>query len=109
MDELEFSEAASNLSDLVSEYQQYQEAEADVDDDEYSEDDFIDEKEDTDQLVWFYRILYPPFLFKLYLCKLEWNSNLDPFFKFPHYWSSSVINFAFKLVIPTNIFGFASH
>ena len=52
MDELEFSEAASNLSDLVSEYQQYQEAEADVDDDdEYSEDDFIDEKEDTDQLV----------------------------------------------------------
>ena len=48
MDELEFSEAASNLSDLVSEYQQYQEAEADVD--EYSEDDFSDE-EQTDQLV----------------------------------------------------------
>ena len=53
MDELEFSEAASNLSDLVSEYQQYQEAEADVDDDEYSEDEFINDQEDTDQLVWF--------------------------------------------------------
>ena len=50
MDELEFSEAASNLSDLVSEYQQYQEAEADVD--EYSEDDFSDDQEQTDQLVW---------------------------------------------------------
>lgn len=49
MDELEFSEAASNLSDLVSEYQQYQEAEADVD--EYSEDDFSDDQEQTDQLV----------------------------------------------------------
>ena len=34
MDELEFSEAASNLHDLVSEYQQYQEAEVD----EYSDD-----------------------------------------------------------------------
>ena len=51
MDELEFSEAASNLSDLVSEYQQYQEAEADFDDDEYSEDEFINDQEDTGQLV----------------------------------------------------------
>ena len=34
MDELEFSEAASNLQDLVSEYQQYQEAEVE----EYSDD-----------------------------------------------------------------------
>ena len=34
MDELEFSEAASNLHDLVSEYQQYQEAEVE----EYSDD-----------------------------------------------------------------------
>ena len=35
MDELEFSEAASNLSDLVSEYQQYQEAEVDEFTDEF--------------------------------------------------------------------------
>ena len=33
MDELEFSEAESNMSDLISEYQQYQEAEV-VDEDE---------------------------------------------------------------------------
>ena len=42
MDELEFSEAASNMTDLVSEYQQYQDAEADMDDDfseDYEEDD----------------------------------------------------------------------
>ena len=69
MDELEFSEAASNLSDLVSEYQQYQEAEADVD--EYSEDDFSDDQEQTDQLVWlsfFFEILISCFLFILYVC-----------------------------------------
>ena len=32
MDEMEFTEAESNMNDLVSEYQQYQEATADVDD-----------------------------------------------------------------------------
>ena len=42
MDELEFSEAASNLSDLVSEYQQYQEAS--VDDEEY----FDEQEEEQD-------------------------------------------------------------
>ncbi|XP_071581871.1 tubulin beta-1 chain-like [Temnothorax nylanderi] len=31
MDEMEFSEAESNINDLVSEYQQYQEATADED------------------------------------------------------------------------------
>nr|CAI5845922.1 unnamed protein product [Callosobruchus analis] len=31
MDEMEFTEAESNMNDLVSEYQQYQEATADVD------------------------------------------------------------------------------
>lgn len=31
MDEMEFSEAESNLQDLVSEYMQYQEASADED------------------------------------------------------------------------------
>ena len=36
MDELEFSEAANNMGDLISEYQQYQEAGVDEDsEDEY--------------------------------------------------------------------------
>ena len=43
MDELEFSEAASNLHDLVSEYQQYQDATADMD-----EGDFEDEGPEDD-------------------------------------------------------------
>ncbi|KAK8377830.1 hypothetical protein O3P69_014050 [Scylla paramamosain] len=37
MDEMEFTEAESNMNDLVSEYQQYQEASADLDDDHYEE------------------------------------------------------------------------
>ena len=40
MDEMEFTEAESNLNDLVSEYQQYQEALAD--------DDYIDEEHDDE-------------------------------------------------------------
>merc|ERR1711920_330275 len=36
MDEMEFTEAESNMNDLISEYQQYQEAT--VDDDEYEGD-----------------------------------------------------------------------
>lgn len=35
MDEMEFTEAESNMYDLVSEYQQYQDATADEDQDEY--------------------------------------------------------------------------
>lgn len=31
MDEMEFTEADSNMEDLISEYQQYQEADADID------------------------------------------------------------------------------
>ncbi|PNX65144.1 tubulin beta chain [Trifolium pratense] len=37
MDEMEFTEAESNMNDLVSEYQQYQDATAD--DDEYEEEE----------------------------------------------------------------------
>ena len=37
MDEMEFTEAESNMNDLVSEYQQYQEAT--IEDDEYVEDE----------------------------------------------------------------------
>ncbi len=39
MDEMEFTEAESNMNDLVSEYQQYQEASADL------EEEFDDEEE----------------------------------------------------------------
>lgn len=46
MDEMEFQEAQTNLNDLVSEYQQYQEAkcndEAEFDEDEIDE---LDDKE----------------------------------------------------------------
>ena len=37
MDEMEFTEAESNMNDLVSEYQQYQDATADMDE-EFDED-----------------------------------------------------------------------
>ena len=43
MDEMEFTEAESNMNDLISEYQQYQEAT--VDDDEQ----FDDEGDELDQ------------------------------------------------------------
>ncbi len=42
MDEMEFTEAESNMNDLVSEYQQYQEAT--VDDGEFVEDDNQEEE-----------------------------------------------------------------
>ena len=42
MDEMEFTEAESNMNDLVSEYQQYQEASAD------DEGDFEDEEEEEE-------------------------------------------------------------
>ena len=51
MDEMEFTEAESNMNDLISEYQQYQEAT--VDDDEQ----FDDEGEDLDQ-DWVYFTFY---------------------------------------------------
>ncbi|KAH6900703.1 Tubulin/FtsZ, GTPase domain-containing protein [Thelonectria olida] len=38
MDEMEFTEAESNMNDLVSEYQQYQEAGVDEEEEEYDED-----------------------------------------------------------------------
>merc|ERR1719350_807666 len=41
MDEMEFTEAESNMNDLVSEYQQYQEATVD-------DEDFEDNQEDVD-------------------------------------------------------------
>ena len=40
MDEMEFTEAESNMNDLVSEYQQYQEAT--IEDDEFVEEEEAD-------------------------------------------------------------------
>ena len=37
MDEMEFTEAESNMNDLVSEYQQYQDAGIDEEEEEYEE------------------------------------------------------------------------
>ncbi|CAH0404145.1 unnamed protein product [Chilo suppressalis] len=42
MDEMEFTEAASNMSDLISEYQQYQEATVDDDEVEFEDEEEID-------------------------------------------------------------------
>lgn len=45
MDEMEFTEAESNVQDLVAEYQQYQEASVDDDDDdEQPEESYVDDK-----------------------------------------------------------------
>ena len=41
MDEMEFTETESNMNDLVSEYQQYQEAT--VDDEEFDDEEDIEE------------------------------------------------------------------
>merc|ERR1711990_953643 len=38
MDEMEFTEAESNMNDLVSEYQQYQEASVEEEEEEFEED-----------------------------------------------------------------------
>ena len=43
MDEMEFTEAESNLVDLISEYQQYQDASA-LDEDDDDNDDILDEE-----------------------------------------------------------------
>ncbi|XP_038819412.1 tubulin beta-2A chain-like isoform X2 [Salvelinus namaycush] len=48
MDEMEFTEAESNMNDLVSEYQQYQDATAD-EIGEYEEDELEDEEQDVQQ------------------------------------------------------------
>lgn len=39
MDEMEFTEAESNMNDLISEYQQYQDATADDDEGEFDDDE----------------------------------------------------------------------
>jgi len=50
MDEMEFTEAESNLNDLVSEYQQYQDAGIDDDDEEGDSEEGSDEDdEDEDE------------------------------------------------------------
>ncbi|KAI8641179.1 tubulin beta-3 chain [Parasitella parasitica] len=48
MDEMEFTEAESNMNDLVSEYQQYQEAT--IDDEDYEEEEYGDEKPEDEYM-----------------------------------------------------------
>merc|ERR1711890_135046 len=38
MDEMEFTEAESNINDLITEYQQYQEAESNVEEEDFDDD-----------------------------------------------------------------------
>ena len=45
MDEMEFTEAESNMNDLISEYQQYQEATVDDDGEEAYEEETVDPSE----------------------------------------------------------------
>ncbi|KAK4915740.1 alpha-tubulin [Elasticomyces elasticus] len=45
MDEMEFTEAESNMNDLVSEYQQYQEASVSEGEEEYDEEGAIEPEE----------------------------------------------------------------
>ncbi|XP_048002793.1 tubulin beta-2 chain-like [Leguminivora glycinivorella] len=45
MDELEFTEAESNMNDLISEYQQYQDAHVDDEDVEFDEEDEIEQEQ----------------------------------------------------------------
>lgn len=45
MDEMEFTEAESNMNDLISEYQQYQDATMDDEEEEYEEEGIVDEAE----------------------------------------------------------------
>jgi len=49
MDEMEFTEAESNLNDLVSEYQQYEDAQIDDDEDEGDDEGDDDDDEDDDE------------------------------------------------------------
>ncbi len=52
MDEMVFTEAESNMSDLVSEYQQYQDATADEEDEYFSEDSAEEEEKEEDTTVY---------------------------------------------------------
>jgi tubulin beta len=45
MDEMEFTEAESNMNDLVSEYQQYQDASISEDEGEYEEEAALEAEE----------------------------------------------------------------
>lgn len=45
MDEMEFTEAESNMNDLVSEYQQYQDASVDDDEGGYDEEEVHEQEE----------------------------------------------------------------
>ena len=48
MDEMEFTEAESNMNDLVSEYQQYQDASAEDEEGDFDDEDEEEEEEEGD-------------------------------------------------------------
>ena len=53
MDEMEFTEAESNLNDLISEYQQYQEATSyEYDDEDKEEENEVEEEEEKEMTNW---------------------------------------------------------
>ena len=64
MDEMEFTEAESNMNDLVSEYQQYQDASA--------EDDFIDDGQVLTSCGFFLNYI---FMYKRLLVKKKGVEN----------------------------------
>jgi len=64
MDEMEFTEAESNMNDLVSEYQQYQEAT--VGDEEFDEEEAVDEQLNEAWMTEFAIIL----ALSYWMCKL---------------------------------------
>ena len=59
MDEMEFTEAESNMNDLISEYQQYQDATVD------DEDQFDDEGEELEQ-NWY--LAMPMYFIQFSMC-----------------------------------------
>ena len=58
MDEMEFTEAESNMSDLISEYQQYQEAGIEEEFDDEAVDEEAGEEEEYAAWVFFLFIIY---------------------------------------------------
>lgn len=51
MEEMEFTEAESNMNDLISEYQQYEEATADDEGEEYGEEEYVEEEEEVHEVI----------------------------------------------------------
>lgn len=75
MDEMEFTEAESNMNDLVSEYQQYQDATAD------DEGEFEDEEEEEEE-AW--RRQKNLMIMATYNISLKTNYKVEFVFRLPY-------------------------